>query len=74
MLNTQITSDLKSTLRYRYYNYNAENTPAIITNLRPPNPDSTTGYPDDETALRYPTDYTKQNAERRNWLGMRSNG
>ena len=61
MLNTQITSDLKSTLRYRYYKYNAENTPANLTNY-PPNPDSTTGAPDDETSLRYPTDYTKQNA------------
>ena len=61
VLNTQITSDLKSTLRYRYYKYNAENTPANLTNY-PPNPDSTTGAPDDETSLRYPTDYTKQNA------------
>ena len=61
VLNTQITPDLKSTLRYRYYKYDADNTPATLSNY-PPNPDSTTGAPDDEFAYRNPTDYTKQNA------------
>jgi MtrB/PioB family decaheme-associated outer membrane protein len=61
VLNTQIASDLKSTLRYRYYRYDANNMPAIIFDPRPPNPDSTSGYPDEESAIRYPSDYTKQN-------------
>ncbi len=62
VLNTQITQDLTSTLKYRYYNYNAQNTPATVTNF-PPNPDSNSGNPDDENMIRFPTDYTKQNAD-----------
>jgi len=63
VLNTQITSELKSTLKYRYYNYNPQNSPAIIFPSRAPNPDSTTGFPDDDRAFRIPVDYTKQNAD-----------
>ena len=63
VLNTQITSELNSTLKYRYYNYSAEANPAIIFTPRPPNPNSTTGFPDDDPAFRQPTSYTKQNAD-----------
>jgi MtrB/PioB family decaheme-associated outer membrane protein len=63
VLATQITSDLKSTLRYRYFNYNTDNTQAIIFAPRPPNPDSTLSFPDEELAIRTPSDYTKQNAD-----------
>ena len=63
VLNTQITSELNSTLKYRYYNYSAEANPAIIFAPRPPNPDSMTGFPDEEAAFRQPSSYTKQNAD-----------
>ena len=63
VLSTQITPELKSALKYRYYNYNAANTPSIIFDPRAPNPDSTAGFPDDKSAFRYPTGYTKQNAD-----------
>jgi MtrB/PioB family decaheme-associated outer membrane protein len=63
VLHTQITSNVKSTLKYRYYDYSAQNMPAIIFNPRAPNPDSTSGFPDEESAIRYPTSYNKQNAD-----------
>ena len=63
VLNTQITSELNSTLKYRYYNYSAEANPAIIFAPRAPNPNSMTGFPDEEAAFRQPSSYTKQNAD-----------
>jgi MtrB/PioB family decaheme-associated outer membrane protein len=60
VINTRITDDLSSTLKYRYYNYNAENTPAITTRY-PSNPDSQSL--DTEFHRHFPTDYTKQNAD-----------
>jgi MtrB/PioB family decaheme-associated outer membrane protein len=63
VLNTQITSNLTSTLKYRYYSYNAEPNPALVFPPRPGNPDSLLGTPDDELEIRYPTSYTKQNAD-----------
>ena len=36
VLNTKITSDLTSTLKYRYYNYKPQNNPAQIFGPRPP--------------------------------------
>lgn len=63
VFHTQITDELKSTLKYRYYNYNADDLPAQFLSPRPPNPDSTSGFPDDETAFRHPSSYTKQNVD-----------
>ena len=56
---------MKSTLKYRYYDYNTPNdSPAIVLpTCVPPNPDSTYRVPGDESELRYPSDYTKQNAD-----------
>lgn len=62
VLHTQITPELQSTLKYRYYNYDPENTPAMIIGPRPPNPDSTLS-PDSANAIRFPENYTKQNAD-----------
>lgn len=62
VINTRLTDNLTSTLKYRYYDYNAQNTPAITT-FYPPNPDSNSGNPDDELHRHFPTDYTKQNAD-----------
>ena len=63
VLHTQLTSDLQSTLKYRYYSYKPEQNPAIIFGSRPPNPDSTLGFPDEEGAIRFPVEWTKQNAD-----------
>ena len=63
VLNTRITDNLTSTLKYRYYNYNAEGDPAVIFGPGwPRNPDSTSDVAG-ATSARYPTDYTKQNAD-----------
>src|SRR5690349_19992937 len=62
VVNTQITSNLQSTLKYRYYSFTSGDIPAAWTH-RPPNPDSTSGFPDEEQALRYHSDYVKQNAD-----------
>ncbi len=62
VLNTQITSDLKSTVRYRYYNYKTiDGTPVSVTGLAALNPDSASGI-GAIAEMRYPTNYTKQNA------------
>jgi MtrB/PioB family decaheme-associated outer membrane protein len=63
VLFTQLTSNLQSTLKYRYYSYKPEDNPAFIDNPRPPNPDSTLAFPDDDEAIRHPSAYTKQNAD-----------
>jgi len=62
VLHTQLTSELQSTLKYRYFNYSAENSPAIVDHF-PPNPDSTSGFPDEEAKIRPPSSYSKQNAD-----------
>jgi MtrB/PioB family decaheme-associated outer membrane protein len=62
VIHTKITSDLESTLKYRYYNYNPQDNPASAINYTP-NPDSNSGFPDDEQKLRHPAAYTKQNAD-----------
>lgn len=63
VINTQITSDLKSTLRYRYYNYNTfDDTPVTVFPTWYSNPDTnTTATTTAET--RFPTNFTKQNAD-----------
>jgi MtrB/PioB family decaheme-associated outer membrane protein len=62
VLNTRLTETLTSTLKYRYYNYDAQNTPAFTT-FFPGNPDSNSGNPDDEVHRHFPTSYTKQNLD-----------
>lgn len=62
VLHTQITSDLKSTLRYRYYDYNTANDSPVI--VSPPwyrNPD-TNGSALATVEERPPINFTKQNA------------
>lgn len=62
VLHTQITSDLKSTLRYRYYNYNtADDTPVTVFPTWYSNPDTNTGATTTAES-RNPVNYTKQNA------------
>jgi MtrB/PioB family decaheme-associated outer membrane protein len=65
VLHTQITSDLKSTLRYRYYNYDTkDDSPAVVFAPWYSNPDSksaTNKIADDEE--RFPRNFTKQNAD-----------
>ena len=45
VLHTQLTSDLQSTLKYRYYNYKPEDNPAIIFGPRPQNPEFDAWFP-----------------------------
>ena len=59
VLNTKITSNLTSTLRYRYYDYHSEQSPMTITGLSD-NPDRTDGAAVAETA--HPVNFNKQNA------------
>ena len=59
VLNTQITSNLTSTLRYRYYDYHSNHSPMTITGLCN-RPDTTYACTAEETA--YPINFTKQNA------------
>ena len=58
VINTQITSELSSTLRYRYYDYHSNQAPMTITGLVT-NPD-TNGAVTTETAS--PVNFNKQNA------------
>jgi MtrB/PioB family decaheme-associated outer membrane protein len=58
-LNTQITSDLKSTLRYRYYDYHSNQQPITITGLFT-NPDTNAGAAGVLTTQ--PVNFNKQNA------------
>lgn len=61
VLNTQITADLKSTLRYRYYDFRySNNSPVTVVGPWYANPDTNTGAED--TEITYPKSYTKQNA------------
>jgi MtrB/PioB family decaheme-associated outer membrane protein len=65
VLHTQITSDLKSTVRYRYYNYNTkDDSPAVVFgSIATPwcgNPDSKSSCNTDNE-MRFPRDFTKQN-------------
>jgi len=72
VFNTRITDDLTSTLKYRYYDYNAQNTPATIMNYYG-NPDYSSGAVDDEDHRHYPTSYTKQNVDAQLvWKAMKS--
>jgi len=72
VLTTQITPTLQSALKYRYYNYNPSGGPAQIAGDRPPNPDSQLGFPDEEGAIRFPVNFTKQNADAELvWRGWR---
>ncbi len=63
VLHTQLTSDLKSTLKYRYYNYDTLNdNPVIVFPTWYSNPDTNTGATTDPES-RYPRNFTKQNAD-----------
>jgi MtrB/PioB family decaheme-associated outer membrane protein len=59
VLNTQITSELTSNLRYRYYDYHSNTPPMTITGLcnRPDSSSSACTV----TAMAFPTNFTKQN-------------
>ncbi len=62
VLHTQLTPDLKSTLRYRYYSYDTkDNLPAVVFPTWWANPDSKTGA-ETEEEMRYPRNFSKQNA------------
>ncbi len=60
VLNTQITSDLTSTLRYRYYDYHSNQSPMTTTGLcnRPDSNSSACTV----AVTAFPTNFTKQNA------------
>ena len=63
VLHTQITPDLKSTLKYRYYNYNTkDDSPVVIFPTWYANPDTNQGSESEEEA-RHPRNFTKQNAD-----------
>ncbi|HWJ20131.1 MAG TPA: MtrB/PioB family outer membrane beta-barrel protein, partial [Geobacterales bacterium] len=67
VLHTQITSDLKSTLKYRYYNYNTkDDSPVVVFGSVPlpwcGNPDSASSC-NTTNEMRYPSNFTKQNAD-----------
>ncbi len=60
VLNTRITQDLKSTLRYRYYDYHSNHSPITgLTNLFA-NPD--TNNTNDAPRTAHPINFNKQNA------------
>ena len=59
VLHTQITPDLQSTLRYRYYDYHSNQDPITITGLFT-NPDTSAGAAGTLTA--FPINFNKQNA------------
>jgi MtrB/PioB family decaheme-associated outer membrane protein len=59
VLHTQITSDLQSTLRYKYYDYHSNQSPITITGLYD-NPDTNAGAIAPLTAM--PLNFNKQNA------------
>jgi MtrB/PioB family decaheme-associated outer membrane protein len=64
VLHTDITSDLKSTLRYRYYDYSTgDRNPALVFPIWYDSPDTNTGAVDDEIETRYPRNFSKQNAD-----------
>jgi MtrB/PioB family decaheme-associated outer membrane protein len=64
VLHTKITSDLKSTLRYRYYQYSTKDpNPALVFPNWYANPDTSAGLEDTEIETRYPRNFTKQNAD-----------
>ena len=60
VLNTQITSELTSNLRYRYYDYHSNTSPMTITGLcnRPDSNSSACTV----AVTAFPTNFTKQNA------------
>ncbi len=58
VLNTKITPELSSTLRYRYYDYHSNQAPMTITGLFT-NPDTSAGA---TTETAYPINFNKQNA------------
>jgi MtrB/PioB family decaheme-associated outer membrane protein len=59
VLNTQITPDLKSTLRYRYYDYHSNQDPITITGLYANVETNNSAEP---VLTARPLDFTKQNA------------
>lgn len=63
VLHTDITSELKSTLKYRYYNYDTkDDSPVVVNPVWYSNPD-TNGTATATAELRYPRNFTKQNAD-----------
>jgi MtrB/PioB family decaheme-associated outer membrane protein len=62
VVNTKWTSDLQSTLKYRYYQVDSGGDPSSWEH-RPTNPDSTSSGLDDEGTTRWHANYTKQNAD-----------
>ena len=64
VLHTRITPTLKSTLRYRYYSYDTkDDSPAVVFPNWYSNPDSRSGGPETEEEVRYPRNFSKQNAD-----------
>jgi MtrB/PioB family decaheme-associated outer membrane protein len=61
VLHTDITSTLKSTLRYRYYDYHSNQAPMTITGLVT-NPDTTAAVGAEPPLTAVPINFTKQNA------------
>ncbi len=59
VLHSRITSNLQSTLRYRYYDYHSNQSPITITGLFA-NPDTNAGAEPPDTT--YPVNFNKQNA------------
>ena len=59
VLHSRITSDLQSTLRYRYYDYHSNQSPITITGLFA-NPDTNAGAEPPDTT--HPVNFNKQNA------------
>ena len=61
VLNTAITSDLKSTLRYRYYDYHSRQMPITLTGLAT-NPDTGAAAGVEPALTTTPSNFNKQNA------------
>ena len=64
VLHTEITSEVESTFKYRYYNYNTlDDSPVVVNPTWYSNPDTNTGRHGQTAELRYPRNFTKQNAD-----------
>jgi MtrB/PioB family decaheme-associated outer membrane protein len=59
VLNTRITSDLSSTLRYRYYDYHSDHGPVTVLTNTFANPD--TNNTNEAPITAHPTNFNKQN-------------
>jgi len=62
VLHTQILSNLKSTLRYRYYDYHSNQAPVTITGYVAQNPDTNIPGANEAPITTTPLNFNKQNA------------